>query len=301
MLNEYIFIGFYRTEEEYGCFSNWYPSEFEYAGIKYSNSEQYMMYQKMCAFGAYEIADKILSTTDPAECKQLGRAPISNWDSDYWDRICYPIMKRGIRAKFVQDEKLYRKLRGTVNALIAECSPSDTKWGIGIDVEDPRRFDIHEWRGKNLLGRILMEVRDELKPIEHIGQGKRYPEYRDARNLGAIEEWEMTIGELMRIPKYRKIVSDYVEIVGKFCGDSALSRVVDYSPARIEDMQRNNMGGGLPPQGFWEMKQDFYETVNFMWVLASGFDAPAYGYRIPDDAKVVVGEDGKRRIVYPEE
>lgn len=33
----------------------------------------------------------------------------------------------------------------------------------------------------------------------------------------------------------------------------------------------------------------------------SGFDCPAYGYRIPDDAKVIVGEDGLRRIVYPEE
>ena len=54
-------------------------------------------------------------------------------------------------------------LLGTGDAILAECSPTDKKWGIGIDIKDPSRMDISKWDGKNMLGRILMEVRDELR------------------------------------------------------------------------------------------------------------------------------------------
>ena len=47
-------IGFYHEYEEYGCFSNWYPAEFDYAGRHYANSEQYMMYHKVMMFGRKE-------------------------------------------------------------------------------------------------------------------------------------------------------------------------------------------------------------------------------------------------------
>ena len=30
---------------------------------------------------------------------------------------------------------------------------------------------------------------------------------------------------------------------------------------QIEDMMRNNMGGGLPIEGFFEMKQEIYEIA----------------------------------------
>ena len=33
-------IGFYREGEAFGCFSNWYPAEFDYAGRHYATSDQ---------------------------------------------------------------------------------------------------------------------------------------------------------------------------------------------------------------------------------------------------------------------
>lgn len=56
---------------------------FEYVGKKYANIEQYMMYQKMMTSSQYEIADRIMETSDPAECKKLGRTHIDNWDEKY--------------------------------------------------------------------------------------------------------------------------------------------------------------------------------------------------------------------------
>lgn len=43
-----------------------------------------------------------------------------------------------------------------------EASPYDTIWGIGLDEEDAREIPIPEWKGQNLLGKILTEVRDEF-------------------------------------------------------------------------------------------------------------------------------------------
>ena len=39
----------------------------------------------------------------------------------------------------------------------------DTIWGIGLYANDPCVLDEKQWRGQNLLGKVLMRVREELK------------------------------------------------------------------------------------------------------------------------------------------
>ena len=56
-----------------GFLSNWYKSEFTVNGVKFVNSEQWMMYQKAKIFGDDETAQKILASTSPKEVKDLGR------------------------------------------------------------------------------------------------------------------------------------------------------------------------------------------------------------------------------------
>lgn len=53
-------------------------------------------------------------------------------------------------------------LIATGDEIIAECSVSDKVWGIGLSMSDPLRYDITKWPGQNLLGKILMAVRDQL-------------------------------------------------------------------------------------------------------------------------------------------
>jgi hypothetical protein len=48
-------------------------------------------------------------------------------------------------------------------SLQAEASPSDTVFGIGLAPSDPLAQDPAQWRGENLLGRALAQVRDELR------------------------------------------------------------------------------------------------------------------------------------------
>ncbi len=42
-MNREDFVFFYHEYDPFGCLSNWYHAEFDYAGKHYFNSEQYMM------------------------------------------------------------------------------------------------------------------------------------------------------------------------------------------------------------------------------------------------------------------
>lgn len=246
-------ICFYHEYEEYGCFSNWFKSDFEYAGKKYSSVEQYMMYQKVLLFRENDLADQIMNTDDPAIIKKLGRTTIKNFSKELWDRVCYTIVKRGVRAKFMQNYDILKILLGTKNNILAEASAGDKKWGIGIAIDDEARYTVTAWSGKNLLGRILMEIRDELKSVT-MGELT----YIDAYDID-FPEWHMMPGELLQIPKYHTTIKAYADALY-----DDYARDAFYNHATFADWEiamRINMGGGLPAIGFYEMKQDIYDIT----------------------------------------
>ena len=257
MMSMNNFIGFYHEYDGFGCFSNWYHAEFDYAGVHFKNSEQFMMYHKVLMFWQDDLAEKILASDDPGECKNLARQKFPEFVPEVWDKTCYQIVKRGVRAKFIQNPDILKTLLGTGNALLAECSPRDTKWGIGLDISDPAINDISKWRGHNLLGRILMEVRDELNQ-EQASLGRL--EFVDAARLKAIPEWDMKPGELKRIPQFYKAIHAYSDTLGlSGIDDSFFFNKCVFSA--IEHSMYYNMGGGFPIFGFFEMKQDIYDTA----------------------------------------
>ena len=253
-----VMIGFYHEYEEYGCFSNWYQAGFDYAGRHYANSEQFMMYQKIMMFGKYELAEKIMKTSDPGKCKKLAGQKFPEFDPEKWEKTCYTVVKRGVKAKFAQNEEILNILLGTGNAILAECSPYDKKWGIGINLNNSDCRVIAKWRGKNLLGRILMEVREELRQEIMVScDGKLH--YVEARDLDPIREWKMTAGELKRIPQFYDTVHAYSDTLkGAYERDAFYNK---FSLYECEIMMRENMGGELPISGFYEMKQDVYDIV----------------------------------------
>ena len=143
------------------CFSQWYPSEFEVDGTIYYYAEQFMMAKKALLFKDYEALSKILSATDPKEIKQLGRE-VRNFDPAVWNQHKYEIVVEGNMAKFSQNPELTEFLKSTGNRILVEASPYDKIWGIGLTERSPLVIDPSKWRGQNLLGFALMEVRDKL-------------------------------------------------------------------------------------------------------------------------------------------
>lgn len=123
--------------------------------------EQYMMYKKAVCFDDMEIAEKILKTQDVAEIKALGRQ-VSGYQDNIWSGLRQIIVYDGLLAKFFQNESLKVQLKETRGAILAECAVRDQIWGIGLSMKDPKRLDINQWRGQNLLGYALMMVRKKI-------------------------------------------------------------------------------------------------------------------------------------------
>ena len=156
-------IYFYRASGKYGPFSNWYMDKQKFhidtLDQDFVCAEQAIMYAKSMLFNDLAIATRIMKTDSPTNHKKLGRL-VHNFDQTIWsqniDKIAYEVLY----AKFTSDENLKTLLLSTGNALIAEASPTDKIWGIGISVSDASNGV--RPNGTNLLGKTLMQVRDDL-------------------------------------------------------------------------------------------------------------------------------------------
>lgn len=154
-------ICFHNPDEENGYLSNWYPSKFSVEGVVFSSMEQYMMYQKAICFEDKNIATQILLTNDVSQIKALGRM-VSGYDDNYWNGIRQIVVYKGLLAKFAQNDNLKELLKGTEEAILAECAVKDKIWGIGLSMKDADRLNRTKWKGQNLLGYTLMMVREQL-------------------------------------------------------------------------------------------------------------------------------------------
>ena len=155
-------ICFHNPEEENGYLSNWYLTDFVVDNIKFSSMEQFMMYKKAVCFSDREIAESILKTSDVAKIKELGRQ-VSGYQENIWNGVRQIIVYKGLIEKFSQNTMLKEQLKETKGSVLAECAVKDRIWGIGLSMNDPKRMDINQWKGQNLLGYALMMVREKLE------------------------------------------------------------------------------------------------------------------------------------------
>ena len=120
-----------------------------------------MMFCKATLFEDIERAEQIMATEDPSIQKRLGTYVVQ-FDQTVWDRWKVEIVFKGNKAKFSQNPGAARQLLQTNPAMLVEANARDWIWGVGLAIDDPRAKQPSEWRGTNLLGRILTLVRSEL-------------------------------------------------------------------------------------------------------------------------------------------
>jgi len=155
-------IGFFEEYNPFYCFSNWYDSKFEVGGHEFFCAEQYLMYAKALFFDDLKSAEQILAAKDAEECKLLGRQ-ITPFDSKLWHDNCVKCFVPGLSEKFRQNEDMKEQLLSTGDAVICECSATDGIWGINISVSSRKWLYRPNWRGENIQGECLMEVRRILR------------------------------------------------------------------------------------------------------------------------------------------
>lgn len=143
-------------------FSQWYPSPFTVDGVIYKTAEHWMMAAKARLFKDFDILDKIIHAETPREAKSFGRK-VKGFVTNVWDDNCFQIVVEGNRHKFSQHDAFKEFLLSTGRRVIVEASPVDAVWGIGLAQNSEQAKDPHHWRGQNLLGFALMQVRDILQ------------------------------------------------------------------------------------------------------------------------------------------
>lgn len=145
-------IRFYSAKGEYGCFSNFAAYPFALGGKVWPTAEHYFQAQK---FAGTEHEDAIRQVRSPMVAARMGRSRQRPLRAD-WERVKDEVMLAGIRAKFAQHADIRAVLLATGDALLVERTRKDRYWGDGGDGS-----------GRNMLGKLLMQVREELG--DHIG------------------------------------------------------------------------------------------------------------------------------------
>lgn len=141
-------IRFYRVNDEYGCFSNFSKHGFELEGKFWLTSEHYFQAQKF-AGSVYE--EEIQKAKSPMDAARMGRDRSKPLRPD-WELVKDEVMKKAVLQKFLTNIDIREILISTSTEEIIEETTDDYYWGCGSD-----------GTGKNMLGKILMEVRSIIE------------------------------------------------------------------------------------------------------------------------------------------
>lgn len=144
-------IKFSKTSKKYGCFSNFYPCNVTFDGLTFKNSEAAWQAQKTLS----ESQRRDFTTLNPSEAKKKGRRVTLRKD---WEDVKYQLMVDVCKAKFSQNPELKRILLSTGDEELIENTTGwhDNIWG-NCDCDRCKNIV-----GKNLLGKALMRVREEI-------------------------------------------------------------------------------------------------------------------------------------------
>jgi ribA/ribD-fused uncharacterized protein len=148
----------------WSIFSTFSHSPFVFENMKFTTVEQYYQFMKAQHFKDAKAMSSILRLRSPKRCKIVG-SEIDGFSMDKWVLVCRNIMLNGLQEKFLQNPLARQALLSTKDYILAEASGFDDFWGTGMTFNDETIHDMSLWRGKNVLGELLMEVRDMLPRI----------------------------------------------------------------------------------------------------------------------------------------
>lgn len=142
-------IAFWGTKGSYGFLSNFSLHGFALDGYMWYTSEHFYQAYKFTPGG-----QKFMSVNDaasPGIAKKIGGSFSGESIREDWKEYRLVVMRRALKAKFTQNLDIREQLIATGDTMLVEDSPVDYFWGIGADGS-----------GSNMLGILLMELRNEL-------------------------------------------------------------------------------------------------------------------------------------------
>lgn len=137
-------------EQDFYVLSNFSSFSLKWKGLRFDTSEAAYHWEKFAATAPF-IAEKILLAISAHEAFKIAEAN-KHLRRPNWDDIKVEIMRDILRAKVEQHEYVRRKLIETGDRELIEDSWRDDFWGWGPNKD-----------GKNMLGKLWMYIREELK------------------------------------------------------------------------------------------------------------------------------------------
>lgn len=113
------------------------------------------MMAKAKYFNDIRVFELLKKERNPHNCRKLGRE-VTPFDAGEWALVRFDIMTAVLEKKFA-DPVLRGTLLHTGSTVLAEASPTDRVWGIGLTMQQAHNG--MPWRGQNLLGDALTRVR----------------------------------------------------------------------------------------------------------------------------------------------
>ncbi len=165
-------------------FSNFFWAPIIIAGILYLFCEQYIAAEKAILFDDQETLKKILMSRDPYECKKFGHQ-IKGFDQEDWDAKAPEVANTCIRAKVDQHKFIKDFLMSTGDKKLAEAD-KDSKWACGIALDDKKILNFDNWKRIGHAGKVLMNMRDELKPKPFSFWNTNAPATGDVLNVSSL-------------------------------------------------------------------------------------------------------------------
>ena len=142
-------IYFFTKNDPFYELSNFAPYGLEADGVYWPTVEHYFQAQKFAGEANAAYRERIRGAHSPQQAKTLGQTRAIAIRPD-WDEVKEDVMREALRKKFARPQ-LRELLLSTRGRPLVENSPYDRYWGSGKD-----------GGGRNRLGALLMELRDEL-------------------------------------------------------------------------------------------------------------------------------------------
>lgn len=143
---------------KYSYLSNFFPAQVVINGLQFDSSEHAYQYTKAVICERDDVAKSIRDCTEAKKAKKFGDKLDT---TDDWEGVKVEMMRCILTAKFMQNRDLKRKLCETKDSHLMECS-TNMFWGTGWKLDSPKWTKSHRYPGKNILGMLLMEVRESI-------------------------------------------------------------------------------------------------------------------------------------------
>ncbi|GAC92766.1 hypothetical protein PHSY_000322 [Pseudozyma hubeiensis SY62] len=153
-------IPFFRQDHPNFPLSNSSPSyPVVYNSVRYTTAEH--LFQSLKFPSNPEIASKVRRAKTPLDAMRIARSHTSLYPAGWFSEgLNVKVMHDVVLAKFSQWPRLRDALLETADAEISNVSPTDVFWGTGEGE-----------RGRNVLGKVLMDVREVLRRNAGVGYG----------------------------------------------------------------------------------------------------------------------------------